>query len=64
MQDHTLRVGEELIIADHIRLTILAVEEGKVVLGLTAEPTAVRGPLAHPWRDWLTAVPVPISNDN
>ena len=38
MQDHTLRVGEELVIGGHVRLTILAVEASKVVLGITAEP--------------------------
>ena len=38
MQDHTLRVGEELVIKGHVRLTILAVEASKVVFGITAEP--------------------------
>ena len=38
MQDHTLRVGEELVIGGHVRLTILAVEASKVVFGITAEP--------------------------
>jgi len=42
MQDHVLRVGEELVISGHIRLTILAVEEGKVVLGITAEANHVQ----------------------
>jgi DNA-binding response OmpR family regulator len=38
MQDHTLRVGEELVMGGHVSLTIPAVEAGKVVLGITAEP--------------------------
>lgn len=42
MQDHTLSVGEELVIEDLVRLTILAVEEGRVVFGIAAEPHAVR----------------------
>jgi hypothetical protein len=42
MKDHALRVGEELVIPGRIRLTILAVEEGKVVLGITAEANHVR----------------------
>jgi hypothetical protein len=64
MQDHALRVGEELVIPGHIRLTILAVEEDKVVLGITAERNGVRGPVARPWRPRLAAVPVPLPNDN
>ena len=39
MQNHALQVGEELVIPGHIRLTILAVEEDKIVLGITAEPS-------------------------
>ena len=64
MKDHVLRVGEELVIPGHIRLTILAIEEGKVVLGITAEPDGVRGPAARPWRPRLAVVPVPLPNDN
>jgi hypothetical protein len=64
MQDHALRVGEELVIQGHIRLTILAVEQGKVVFGITPKPNDMRGPVASHWRDWLTAVPAPVSNDN
>jgi hypothetical protein len=64
MLDHTLRVGEELIIQDHIRLTILAVDEDEVFLGITAEPNDMRGPVVSQWRDWLTTAPVPMSNDN
>jgi hypothetical protein len=64
MQDHTLRVGEELVIQGYVRLTILGVEQGRVVFGITAEPNDMQDPGACPWRDWLTAVPVPVSNDN
>jgi sRNA-binding carbon storage regulator CsrA len=38
MQDHTLQVGEELVIQGHIRLTILAVDQDEVLLGITAIP--------------------------
>jgi hypothetical protein len=34
MQDHALRVGEELVIQGQARLTILAVEDNEVVLGI------------------------------
>ena len=64
MQDHALRVGEELVIQGHARLTILAVEDNEVVLGITAEPDGVRGPAARPWRPRLAVVPVPFPNDN
>jgi hypothetical protein len=64
MQDHTLRVGEELVIQGHVRVTILAVDQDEVLLGITAEPNSVRGPVAGQQRDWLTAEPVPLANDN
>ena len=61
MQEHALGVGEGLVIQGHnIRLTILAVEGGEVVLGITAEADGVRGPAARPW---LAAVPVPLPDD-
>ena len=44
MQDHTLSVGEELVIEGHICLTILGIEQGKVVFGITAERNDVRHP--------------------
>ena len=44
MQNHTLSVGEELVIEGHIRLTILRVEQGKIVFGITAKPNDVRPP--------------------
>jgi hypothetical protein len=44
MQDHTLSVGEELVIEGHVCLTILGIEEGKVVFGITADRNDVRPP--------------------
>ena len=44
MQDHTLSVGEELVIQGHVRLTILGVEQGKVIFGITSERNAMRPP--------------------
>ena len=45
MQEHALGVGEELVIDGGIRLTVLAVEAGEVLLGLTfPEPGDVGGP--------------------
>ena len=32
MRDHALRVGEQLVIQGHARLTILAVEDNEVIL--------------------------------
>ena len=64
MQTPALRVGEELVIQGHVRLTVLAVEEDGVVLGITAEPDAVRSPAARPGRPRMAVVPVPLPNDN
>jgi hypothetical protein len=64
MQDHSLQVGEELVIQGHIRLTILAVEEDEVFLGIIAEPNGMPGLVARPQRLRLMAVPVPLTNDN
>lgn len=36
MQDHTLKVGEAAVLDGDVRLTVLAVEEGRVVVGVTA----------------------------
>jgi hypothetical protein len=45
MQEHALGVGEELVIGGGIRLTVLAVEAGEVLLGLTfPEPGDEGGP--------------------
>jgi hypothetical protein len=47
MQEHVLEVGEELVIEGGIRLTLLAVEAGEVLLGITApEPSDGAGPEA------------------
>jgi hypothetical protein len=64
MQHHALRVGEELVIPGHIRLTILAVDEDEVFLGITADPNGVPGSVAVPWRLRLMAVPLSPPNDN
>ncbi|HEY7312219.1 MAG TPA: hypothetical protein VH643_22835 [Gemmataceae bacterium] len=64
MQDYVLRVGEELVIPGHVRLTILAVEEDRVTLGVTDEPDGVRGPVGRKRRSELEVVPVPLLDDN
>jgi hypothetical protein len=47
MQEHVLEVGEELVIEGGICLTLLAVEAGEVLLGITApEPSDGAGPEA------------------
>ena len=48
MPEHALSIGEELVIGGGIRLTVLAVEAGEVLLGLTApEPGDGRVPEAR-----------------
>jgi hypothetical protein len=64
MQDQVLRVGEELVIQGHIRLTILDVEEGKVVLGIADERDGPSVPVCCRGRPALAAVPVPLPSDN
>jgi hypothetical protein len=64
MQDHSLRVGEQLVIQDHVCLTILAVEEDEVVLGITTQPNSVRGPVDRQKPTRLTTGPVPLPSDN
>jgi hypothetical protein len=64
MQDYSLRVGEELVIQGHIRLTLLAVEGDEVVLAITDEPDGVRGLVARELRLRLRPVPVSLPNDN
>jgi hypothetical protein len=65
MQDHVLRVGEELVIEGRIRLTILAVEEGRVLFGIAAaQPSGVRGSVARQRRLRMAAVPVLLPSDN
>jgi hypothetical protein len=47
MHEQWLEVGEELVIGGGISLTLLAVEAGEVLLGITApEPSDVAGPEA------------------
>jgi sRNA-binding carbon storage regulator CsrA len=47
MHEQWLEVGEELVIGGGISLTLLAVEAGEVLLGVTApEPSDVAGPEA------------------
>jgi hypothetical protein len=47
MQEHALEVGEELVVEGGVRLTLLAVEAGEVLLGITApEPSDGAGPEA------------------
>jgi hypothetical protein len=47
MQEHVMGVGDELVIEGGICLTLLAVEAGEVLLGVTApEPSDGGGPQA------------------
>ena len=47
MQEHVLEVGQELVIEGGFCLTLLAVEAGEVLLGVTApEPSDGAGPEA------------------
>ena len=64
MQDQTRLVGEELVIQDRIRLTMLAVDEDEVVLAVNTEPKSVQGPVIRQLRLKQMAVPVPLSDDN
>src|SRR5262249_55787735 len=52
MQEHVLEIGQELVIEGGICLTLLAVEAGEVLVGVTApEPSDGAGPQAGygPW---------------
>jgi sRNA-binding carbon storage regulator CsrA len=65
MQEHALRVGEELVFEGGIRVTHLAVEAGEVVLAITApEPRDVGGPEVRQRRPRMTTRPVPQPSDN
>ena len=65
MQDHALRVGEELVIDCGIRLAVLAVKEDRVVLGLTTpEPDGVMGQEFHQRRPRPMARPTPVPSEN
>jgi hypothetical protein len=63
MQDYALQVGEELVIHGHIHLSILAVEEDEVFLGITTERNDERGPEARRQLPRLMAAPVPLPLD-
>jgi hypothetical protein len=64
MQDYVLRVGEELLIHGNIRLSILAVEEDEVFLGITTNPNDERGPEVRPSKLRVMDVPAPLAHDN
>jgi hypothetical protein len=64
MQDYALRVGEELLIDGHIRLSIMAVEEDEVFLGVTTDPNDERGLEFRQWRLRLMAASAPLPHDN
>jgi hypothetical protein len=64
MQEHALEVGEELVVEGGSSLTLLAVEAGEVLLGITApEPSDGAGPEARLWRPRMTIRPVPRASD-
>jgi hypothetical protein len=64
MQEYALRVGEELVIHHHIRLSILAVEEDEVLLGITSDPNDERGSEVRQWRLRLVAASAPTAHDS
>jgi hypothetical protein len=64
MQEYTLRAGEELVIHSHINLSVLAIEEDEVVLGITTDPEDERGPETLSWRLRLVATSTPLPPDN
>jgi hypothetical protein len=64
MQEYALSVGEELVIGGGIRLTVLAVEAGEVLLGLTApEPGEGAVPEARQRRPPRATTPAPWTSD-
>ena len=64
MQDHTLLVGEQLVIQGYIRLTILAFGEDEVVLGITTDSNGVPSRVDRQERPPLAAAPLPLLSDN
>ncbi len=65
MREHALAVGEELTIGGGIRLTVLAVEAGGVLLGISApDPCDGGGPEANQGRPRMTTRPVFWASDN
>ena len=64
MGNYVLRADEELVIQDHIRLSILGVEEDEVILGITAEPNHERGAETLQWRIRQMAASASLVHDN
>jgi Global regulator protein family len=67
MQDHVLKVGETLVIDAGIRLTVLAVQEDHVLLGVTAPGLIGReGPpqVRQKRRSRLMVTPTPLPSEN
>jgi len=67
MPDHVLVVGETLVVAAAIRLTVLAVKEDRVLLGVTAPGLIVRGGppgVRRKRRPRRTATPSPLPSEN
>jgi hypothetical protein len=64
MQEYALRAGEELVIHSHISLSILAIEEDEVILGITADPNVERELEALQGRLRLVATAAPLSHDS
>jgi hypothetical protein len=64
MQEYALRVGEELVIHNHIRLTILAIEEDEVIVGVTTDLSDERGSELRQWRLRLMATATALPHNN
>jgi hypothetical protein len=67
MPDHVLVVGDTLVVAAAIRLTVLAVKEDQVLLGVTAPGLiAGEGPpgVRRKRRPRRTATPAPLPSEN
>jgi hypothetical protein len=67
MPDHVLVVGDTLVVAAAIRLTVLAVKEDQVLLGVRAPGLIAReGPpgVRRKRRPRPTATPTPLPSEN